>query len=195
MHYGIPDPWQALKHEICDGFVISGGASKVMQSGHVAAMADKPFWLQMVGTGITAAYSLHFGAVLSHATWPAVNCHQLYQHEMLTTPIQVKQGFADIPDGPGLGYEIDWEMVKKYQVPKPPERPEPERLMETSWPDGRKLYIANTGKVNFMLDWGREGKIPYFERGVTTRLVPDDGSAEWRALYDRARQEPTMVRS
>ncbi|MCO6456970.1 MAG: mandelate racemase/muconate lactonizing enzyme family protein [Pirellulaceae bacterium] len=193
MHYGIPEPWQALKHEICDGFVIGHGASEIMQAGHVAAMADKPFWLQLVGTGITAAWSLQFGGVLSHATWPAVNCHQLYEHTLLTRPIEVKRGLADVPTTAGLGYEIDWDAVRKYQVPKPPRRPEPQRLMETSWPDGRKLYIANNGQVNFMLDLARAGKMPYFERGVTTTLVPDDGSPRWRDLYDRARREPVML--
>ena len=107
MHYGTPDAITAIKHEICDGFIIGGSASRVMRQAAELAMADMPFWLQLVGTGITAAWSLHFGAVLSHATWPAVNCHQLYTHQLLTKPIQVHNGFAQVPNRPGLGVEID----------------------------------------------------------------------------------------
>lgn len=194
MHYGNPAPVAAIREQACDGFVVGGGASRVMHQGAVAAMADMPFWLQLVGTGITAAYSLHFGAVLSHAKWPAVNCHQLYTHSLLKQPIIVRDGFADIPSGPGLGCEIDWEAVKSFQVKKPPERPEPERMIETSWPDGRKMYIANNGTVNFMLRQGMRGVIPFYERGVTSRLVPDDGSSTWREIYGKARREPYLIR-
>ena len=192
MHYGTPRPLVALQKDVCDGFVIGGGASRVMADGTVSGMADKPFWLQLVGTGITAAWSLHFGAVLSHATWPAVNCHQLYTHTLLTEPIRVEGGFAEVPDAPGLGYELDRGAIERFRVEKPPQRPEPPRLIETSWPDGRRMYIANTGQVNFMLNIAREGKMPYFERGVTTRLVPDDGTARWKELYQRARKGPVI---
>lgn len=193
MHYGIPSPLVTIRENICDGFVIGHGASELMASGAVAAMADKPFWLQLVGTGVTAAFSLHFGAVLSHATWPAVNCHQLYKHNLLTEPIVVKEGFAKIPDKPGLGYELDRDLVEKLRVEKPSVRPDPPRLIETTWKDGRKMYFGNTGEVNFVLTPGQEGVIPFFERGVDTKLLPNDGSKEWKKLYRKASRKPLLV--
>jgi hypothetical protein len=105
----------------------------------------------------------------------------------------VKEGYARVPDTPGLGYELDPDQVAKFKMDKPKRRPEPRRLIETTWPDGRKLYIANNGKVNFMLTAGQKGEIPYFERGVTTRLVPDDGSAKWRELYAKARKGVVLI--
>ena len=185
MHFGTPEPRVAIKEEVCDGFVIGGGASRVKSQGAVAEMAGLPFWLQLVGTGITAAWSLHFGAVLKNATWPAVNCHQLYQHDLLTNSIELTDGYASIPDGPGLGYGLDKDTVARFRVEKPTSRPDPPRLIETSWQDGRRMYFANTG-YNFMIRLGQAGKIPYFERGVTTKLIPNDGSSEWRRRYDRA---------
>ena len=190
LHYGTPDPIIAASQDACDGFVIGGGASKLLQSAAVAATADLPFWLQLVGTGITAAYSLHFGAVCSHATWPAVNCHQLYQHDLLTTPIRVRNGLARIPDEPGLGYELDHDAIERYRVPKPQQCPDPPRLLEVSWPDGRRLFIANNGNVNFVLTAGNRSLIPFFERGVTTRQIANDGSSEWKRRYQRARKQP-----
>ena len=188
MHFGRPEPRIAIKEEVCDGFVIGGGASRVKSQGTVAAMADLPFWLQLVGTGITAAWSLHFGAVLKNATWPAVNCHQLYQHNLLTESIELIDGYAAVPDSPGLGYQLDKDLIERLRVEKPKTRPDPPRLIETSWLDGRQMTFANTGRVNFMLTLGQQGKVPYFERGVTTRLVPNDDSAEWRQRYERARR-------
>jgi galactonate dehydratase len=194
MHYGNPTPLTALKEDVCDGFVIGGGASRVLQQGAVSAMANKRFWLQLVGTGITAAYSLHFGAVLSHATWPAVNCHQLFTRSLLAEPIIVKDGYAAVPDKPGLGHELDRDAIARFRVEKPANRPDPPRLIETRWPDGRRMYVANSGQVNFMLNPARKGRMPYFERGVTTQLVPDDGTPRWRELYEKARKEPVLMK-
>jgi galactonate dehydratase len=183
----------AFTQGVCDGFVVGGGAAKLLTTGAACATADYPFWLQLVGTGITAAWSLHFGGVLSHARWPAVNCHQLFTHTLLTAPIAVDDGFAKVPDGPGLGYELDREVLERFRVEKPATRPEPQRLIETAWPSGRKMYIANNGTVNFMLNAARAGKTPYFERGVTTRLFPDDRSPRWRELYHEAIKGPYFV--
>jgi L-alanine-DL-glutamate epimerase-like enolase superfamily enzyme len=193
MHFGNPDPQLAIRNDVCDGFVIGGGASRVIRQGTIAAMADLPFWLQIVGTGITGVWSMHFGAVLSHAKWPAVNCFQLYEHQMLADPIVVTKGYSPIPDGPGLGIEIDWAAVEKYKVPKPKRRPELPRLLETTWPDGRKMYVSNNGTVNFILNASRQGKTPYFEKGVFTKLLPNDGSANWEELYKKGRKGPFVV--
>ncbi|MFH1567319.1 MAG: enolase C-terminal domain-like protein, partial [Gemmatimonadota bacterium] len=193
MHFGSPRPATAVREGVCDGFVIGGGASRVMRSGDFAGEARLPFWLQLVGTGITAAYSLHFGAVLRQAVWPAVNCHQLYTDDLLTEPIQVEEGFAAVPQTPGLGYELDRDAVERFRVEKPAERPDPPRLVETTWPDGRRMYFANTGQVNFVLEPARHGQVPYFERGVTTRLWPDDGTTRWRELWTKARPEPLLA--
>ena len=194
MHYGTPAPKVAIGEGVCDGFVIGGGASRVMHQGGFSTEAGMPFWLQLVGTGITAAYSLHFGAVLGQARWPAVNCHQLYTHSMLAKDIEVKDGFAEIPAGPGLGYDLDEDAIEKFRVEKPSRRPDPPRLIETSWPDGRRMYIANNGLVNFMLRPGMQGKLPFYEAGVDSRLIEDDGSQEWKRLYSQARKGPYLTK-
>ena len=151
MHYGNPQPSVAIKEEVCDGFVIGGGATRLLHSAHVAAMANLPFWLQLVGTGITAAFSLHFGAVTSHSIWPAVNCHQLYLHQLLKEPITVQNGVAFIPQSPGLGFELDWDAIEQYRIEKPKRRPDPRRIVEVLWKDGKRIYLNHLGGVNFVL--------------------------------------------
>ena len=79
MHYGSPPIMTALREDVCDGFVIGGGASRVMREGAVAAEANKPFWLQLVGTAITTTFAAHLGAVLTHARWPMVGGCELGQ--------------------------------------------------------------------------------------------------------------------
>ena len=169
------------------------GASTLMATGRFCEETRLPFWLQLVGSGLTAAHSLHFGGVLKQAVWPAVNCHLLCENDLLTAPITLKNGHAAVPDRPGLGYEVDRDVVNKLRVEKPAERPEPERLIETTWPDGRRMYTANNGKVNFMLTAANNDRYPYYEAGADTKLVPNDGTPRWRELYQRARNEGPIV--
>jgi len=185
-----PGAWDALRAEVCDGFVVTGGASTVTKAGAVAEMADRPFFLQQVGTDIAAAYSLHFAAVLGHSRWPSVNCHQLYAESLLEHQIPVEDGYAPVPDGPGLGYEIDWETVASLEVERPDSKPSPPRLIEVTWPDGPTMYFA-TGQE--MPDLAREDGMPFYREGVTTRLVPDDGSDWWQSTHRRALDGPVVI--
>lgn len=195
MHYGNPDPLVAIGQKICDGFVIGGGASRLLKQAHVAETADLKFWLQLVGTGITAAWSLHFGAVCKQAVWPAVNCHQLYQHSLLKTPIEVKEGYAEIPRKAGLGIEIDHDAIEKFRVDRPQRRPDPPRLVETSWPNGDRMIFNHLAGVNFVLNPARDGKVPYYVDGAETRLFADDGSDRWQELYEQTRKGPVLIKA
>ena len=191
LHYGHPHPATVLREHTCDGFVLDGGLSHIRDAAAVSKTASRPFWLQLVGTGITAAFSLHCGGVFEQAEWPAINCHQLYTHDLLVDSIAVEDGYATVPDAPGLGYEIDMDAVERFRCEKPDERPNPERLVESDWPEGPTIYLAES-EVNFMLHAANDERMPYFERGVETRLVPDDDSDRWREVHDRATTAPVV---
>jgi L-alanine-DL-glutamate epimerase-like enolase superfamily enzyme len=192
LHYEALDPATALRDRLCDGFVASGGATHLRDVAAVTAAAERPFWIQLVGTGITAAFALHCGGVFEQAKWPAITCHRLYEHDLLVDSIAVSDGRAPVPDGPGLGREVDRDALERFRCEKPPERPNPPRLVESDWPDGPTVYVAE-GEVNFMLEYALAGTFPYFERGATTRLVPDDGSDRWADLHARAAAEPVVT--
>lgn len=191
LHYGDPDPMVMLWERMCDGFVATGGASHLRDVAAVTETAGRPFWLQLVGTGITAAFSLHCGGVFERANWPAISCHQLYMDDLLVNPIDVENGSAPVPDAPGLGHEIDVDTVERFRCEKPTKRPNPPRLVESNWTDGPTMYFSE-GKLNFMIEYAMEEAIPYYESGVETRLVRDDGSERWRTLYEETADGPVV---
>jgi L-alanine-DL-glutamate epimerase-like enolase superfamily enzyme len=184
-HFGSPPIMTALKEDVCDGFVIGGGATAVMRQGTVAAAAEKPFFLQLVGTGITSTWSLHWGAVLTHARWPSVNCHQLFTHHMVTPRIEVFNGTAPVPDGPGLGVGLDEEALERFRLPEMPAKPypAPNLLLAIRFGSGATSYYTHT--MQFWDDFG-QGRLPVFQAGTRLEIVPDDGSKEWRELRARA---------
>ena len=193
MHVGNPPLMTALKENVCDGFVVHGGASQILHEAHIIAEANKVFWLQLVGTGITASWALHFAAVCSHARWPAVNCHNLYQNSLLKQPIQVEESLAPIPQGPGLGVEVDWDAVERFRIdPIAKPYPHPNLLIRVSWPAGEADYYAHG--LQYWDDF-MNGRRPVFAPGVKMEVVPDDGSGQWKQLYAEALKKPSWVMS
>jgi L-alanine-DL-glutamate epimerase-like enolase superfamily enzyme len=189
LHFGNPPFPTVVRDEACDGFVIGGGVSRVLEQGTLAAAFDKPFWLQMVGTGLTTALSLHLGAVLPAAQWPAVNCLNIYSDDLLVEPPTIQGGYARVPDGPGLGIEVDEAALTRFRMEPPYELPKPRLLLSVRWPGGRVRHYAGIRQC-----WAeaQAGSIPAQERGVTLQVRPDDGSPEWAALYARAEQGPVI---
>ena len=175
-----------IRDEVCDGFVIGGGIKSVLQQGLLAAGFDKPFFLQIVGTGITTALSLHLGAVLSHAQWPAVNCMNIYSDDLLATPITIKGGYAKTPDAPGLGIEIDESALVRFKMEPPYDHPPLRLLLAVRWPNGRSRYYGN-----IMQCWtdAHNGNMPIHEHGARLEYVENDGSNDWDQLQARAQRE------
>ena len=185
-HFGNPPFPTVVRDEVCDGFVVGGGIGNVLRQGVQAAAFDKPFFLQIVGTGITTALSLQLGAALSHAQWPAVNCMNIYTDDLLATPLQIEGGYARTPDGPGLGITVDEEALTRFAMEPPYEHPPLRLLLALVWPDGRKRYYANIGQC-----WtdALSGNMPIHETGSRLERVDNDGSSDWDELQTRAAQE------
>jgi L-alanine-DL-glutamate epimerase-like enolase superfamily enzyme len=189
LHFGNPPFPTVVRDEACDGFVIGGGVSRVLEQGTLAAAFDKPFWLQMVGTGLTTALSLHLGAALPAAQWPSVNCLNIYSDDLLVEPITIQGGYARVPDGPGLGIEVDEAALARFKMEPPYELPKPRLLLSIIWPGGRVRHYASLRQC-----WteAHSGGIPAQERGVKMEVRADDGSPEWADLYARAERGPVI---
>lgn len=193
-HYGSIPGRTAISEGYCDGFVIGGGVSRIVADGLAAGMANMPFFLQMVGTGLTTTLALHLGAVLSHAQWPAVTCHELYEHNLLTGRIDVIGGHARVPEAPGLGVELDEAALARYRVDEA-DHTLPRRLVKFSRACGVNVYFANDSHhTSEMWRYFSLNNQPVFERGNHTELLDDDGSAEFDDLYRRAQTGPVLTR-
>lgn len=199
LHYGSPPIETALREEVCDGFVIGGGASSVRRQAALAAQVNKPFFLQLVGTGLTTAWMLHFGATLTHATWPAVTCHEIYQDDLLRERLAVRSGYVAVPEGPGLGVELDEDAVARCQVPEGYAPPPPDNLYRVRWPSGA-CVVYPVGKRGTqgqeapgVWDDFAAGNQPLFHEGVEMDILPNDGSPEWADLRRRCQAGPVRL--
>jgi hypothetical protein len=183
LHFGDPPFRVTVRDEACDGFVVGGGIASVLEQGAQCAAFDRPFFLQIVGTGITTALSLHLGAVLSMAQWPAVNCLNIYSDDLLAVPLTIQGGYARLPEGPGLGITLDEQALQRYKLQPPYQLPHQRQLILIEWSQGRQRYYANIHQC-----WtdALNGNMPIHEREARLLPIPDDGTPEWAELYERA---------
>jgi L-alanine-DL-glutamate epimerase-like enolase superfamily enzyme len=188
LHFGEQPFPTVVRDEVSDGFVVSGGVSNILRQGALAAAFEKPFWLQMVGTGLTTALSAHLGAVLPFAQWPSVNCLNNYADDLLAEPLTILGGYLKVPEAPGLGIQIDEAALARYRMAPPFEHPAPRLLMSVVWPGGRVMHYARMRPQCWDDFWS--GNQPAQERGATMEVRADDGSREWAGLYERALQGP-----
>jgi L-alanine-DL-glutamate epimerase-like enolase superfamily enzyme len=129
MHFGAPQAagknplrldllLEALKAECIDQAVLGGSAWEVKKAAALAEAADVPVWVQMGGVclGVLAAYSVHVQSTIPNATLPCDELPFVRAADVLDGGLSLDQGHFFVPEGPGLGVELDMSVVEKYRV-------------------------------------------------------------------------------
>jgi L-alanine-DL-glutamate epimerase-like enolase superfamily enzyme len=118
--------YQLLKNDACD--IINtkcskaGGISGVKKWAAVAEAARKTIVIGTeYGLGSIVASKVHLGCAIKNAD-PVVEFTEIVLHDLLTKePLALKDGYIDVPTGPGIGWEFDDKKIEKYRVHDFPE--------------------------------------------------------------------------
>jgi len=111
-----------LKHDAADIIntkcAKAGGIKGVREWAAAAKAADRSVVIGTEwGAGLKVAAKLHLGAALSNAL-PVVEFTEIMIHELLLKePLELKDGYLDVPTGPGLGLDLDDAKVEMYRIP------------------------------------------------------------------------------
>lgn len=181
---------EGLPADCADGFVCGGALEETLMQDEQNSRLDKPYFLQMVGTGIMTAYVAHLESVLSHATIGAITCHELWEHDLLKKRLQVVDGHIGVSDEPGLGVEVDEQAVEKYRVdasiPTPRQRSEEQhRILRIQWPgpDGRVRQEDFTREKAYA-DRYLEEELPGFQPGVELQVIEENETPDFSKSYE-----------
>ena len=170
-----------------DGALCSHESIKsALASGWAFAAANTPILLQYVGTGITAAFACHLGAVIPTATLPGVTASHAYESDLIVTPHKVQRGFMKVPEGPGLGVTLDEAAVKRYS-----ETPEPtwkRHISVVTLPGGIKHYYRNLQQAERLM---KQGVDESYAPGVRLEEWEDDGSETFDQHYSSSYRRAT----
>lgn len=125
IHQGLESPEDAanlVRFGVGDVFNIAvqnvGGLYSAME---ILAIAENFGIPVLVGatrdTAIGDAASAHFASVIRNLPY-ACDCryHKRYAEDVIKTPIRVEGGYTYVPQGPGLGIEVDENKIEKYRV-------------------------------------------------------------------------------
>ena len=112
------DVIEAVKAEACDYLNLGGGMVNFLKTTAIAEMAGIPVWHgSIVGFGISEAALLHSAAASKACTLSSdVVGEKIRSNDLVVEPVRFVDGYAFVPQGPGLGVELDMEAVEKYGV-------------------------------------------------------------------------------
>lgn len=101
----------------------AGGISGVRRIAHYAALSRVPVALHNVGSLVLTHASAHFGAAIqnfyrseSALGWP----RRMVEELAAGAPPQVRGGNLTVPSGPGLGLDLNAEVLKRRLLPGEP---------------------------------------------------------------------------
>lgn len=109
---------EAIKREACDWLNIGGPMVTTYKLAALAEAAGIPTWHGSgVGLGISEAAYTHVSAACKSMVLTSDICGEtLRENDLIREPIVIEQGHALVPEGPGLGVELDEEAVARYRV-------------------------------------------------------------------------------
>lgn len=117
------DMHRAVREKICDGVSIkimkSGGMMRGIEISQIAKDADLfAYGGDMFETGLAHLAGMHMIAVAQNITLGCEFYHANYYlvEDLLVEPFPVKNGMAQVPEAPGLGIDVNMDVIEKYTV-------------------------------------------------------------------------------
>jgi muconate cycloisomerase len=100
-----------------DGFNLSAGIAAYLRLDHVAAIAELPtFHGSEIDLGILEAAYVHTACAAQSTAWPSdVFSRLIRSHDLLIEPLRVNPPDIHLPEGLGLGVELDPEALARFR--------------------------------------------------------------------------------
>lgn len=114
----IQDATLAVRQDAVDGFNFNGGAANFQRLDHLAVLCNLPCWHgSEIDLGILEARYVHSCAAAESAVWPSdIFGRMIRSHDLLKTPLTFAPPCVLLPEGPGLGIELDRDAVAAHQT-------------------------------------------------------------------------------
>lgn len=116
----IKDAIQAIQEDAVDGFNFNCGLADFQLLSHIAEATELPCWHgSEIDLGILEAMYIHSSAATSSCIWPGdIFGRLIREHDLLKTRLRIEPPYAYLPEGPGLGIEVDETAISHYLMQK-----------------------------------------------------------------------------
>ena len=177
---------QEIIHGVADIYMIGGGIGTTLMQGFAYGKANMPTIVQQSGGTLMKALTMHMAAVLPTATAHSINLDDQYEEDITTERIPVIEGFSPVPDGVGLGFEVDDEAITRFAASSntPLASRQPRIVGIIHMPGGQRIYGSRSPSLKEIT--GREeGTI----RSINLERWADDDSVEFEETFNRVEKE------
>lgn len=114
----VHDVINLLNHNAVDGFNFNAGFAKFQQMDAIASAAGMCcFHGSEIDLGILEAMYLHQAVAAPSCVWPSdIFGRMIREHDLLQQPLRIDPPHAYVPDGPGLGVQLDQAALERYRT-------------------------------------------------------------------------------
>ena len=126
--------------------------------------------------------AMHMASVLPTHTAHSINLDDQYAEDYTTTTIPVVDGASSVPNGPGLGFEVDEDALAGLAAQTIVEKPPHVGILHMP---GGHTYYGPSYISPTRITGHQEG----VDRGFRSEIWEDDGSSEFAKIHDRAKKE------
>jgi L-alanine-DL-glutamate epimerase-like enolase superfamily enzyme len=176
---------EEILHGCADLYMIGeNGFAQSFSRGFACAEANLSTVLQLTGGTLCKAMALHMCAVIpnvSHTT----NLDDQYDEDVTGGRIEVAEGSSPVPEGPGLGVEVD--EAELARIAQNPITVIPRHIGALHLPGGHTYYTRGFPSVERLTGFP-EGNI----RGIRLEVIEDDGGDAFQQRYDQLESGPVM---
>ncbi len=169
---------QEIIQGLADIYMLGGGIGDTLATGFTFGKANIRTLIQITGGTLTKALALHLAAVLPTCSGHSIDLDDQYEEDITTERIPVTEGYSPVPEGPGLGYEVDEEALARLAAQS--HRTPPRYVGVLHMPGGHTFYGPS-----HVAPEGEEGTV----RGFKSELWYEDGSKEFEEIYERTQKE------
>ena len=177
---------QEVLHGTADIYMIGGRIGDTMQKGFAYGQANIQTLLQQSGNTLMKAFTLHQAAVLPTATAHIITLDDQYEDDITTSQLLPTGGFCRVPEGAGLGVEVDEEKLK--QAAQREHIPKLDVIGVIHLPDGRKYYTRGEPNVEKLTGF-EEGAL----RGIYFERLVKDESPDFERVQNRLEEEGPFI--
>ena len=176
---------QEYKHGMADAYMIGGSMFDTMSAGFALARANLQVILQHESGALGKAMAMHMAAVLPTHTAHSINLDDQYEEDVTTQRIPVLDGSSPVPEGIGLGVEVDESAVQRLSQQKLVEPPRHIGILHMS--DNSTWYGKGYVSPSTVTGTEEAGL-----RGFRSELWEEDGTSEFEAMFARVEKEGTV---
>lgn len=119
LHLGSPRAViDAIRKDCVDCFNLGGSMVGFVELAYIAEAAEKPVWHGSgVDLGILDMSYVHACAAAKACTMASDIIGNFFREDdLIVDPIQFEEGYAIVPQTPGLGVTLDEDAIQKYKV-------------------------------------------------------------------------------